>query len=124
MPIHPVDERGDVYEDGDRGENDIGLLGVDTFGRREDIPGCEQQGCGLNATCLDLERDGEEGEGLIEPVRKRRRYLGGSVADVGGIDVRRVLLVVAVFIGLGLVHGLVTAFAGGVVGVRPLPAEQ
>ncbi|KAK4240367.1 hypothetical protein C8A03DRAFT_31502 [Achaetomium macrosporum] len=122
VPIRPVGERSDDDVD-DGGERGIGLLRVDTTGRREDVWGCERQGCEFGVSGSDPEREGEGERGrVIGPVWKRWRYPGGGAAEVGGTALRRVLLVVAVFIVLGLVHGLVTAFAGGAVGVRPLAA--
>jgi hypothetical protein len=87
----------------------IGLLTVDATGRREDI---------LGVSYPDPEWE-EGGERVIGPVRKRGRY-PGLAGGGSGIAVRRVFVVVAVFIGLGLVHGLVAAFGGA--GGRPRAA--
>ncbi|KAK3307604.1 uncharacterized protein B0T15DRAFT_183822 [Chaetomium strumarium] len=100
------DERKD---DDDGGEGGVGLLTVNAAGQREGI---------LCISCPDLEREGGEGERVTGAIRKRGRYPGRAV-DASGIAVRRVFAVVAVFIGLGLVHGLVTAFGGAAVGGRP-----
>jgi hypothetical protein len=60
--------------------------------------------------------------GVGGSVRGKRRHGKGGGAV---IMARRVLVVVALFLGLGLVHGLVSAFAsgggGGAVGGRPPP---
>lgn len=62
-------------------------------------------------------------------VKKRagRRRVGGGGGGVGvgkgGVGVRRVMVVVALFLGMGLVHGLVSAFGSAGDG-RPPPAER
>ncbi|KAK4158290.1 hypothetical protein C8A00DRAFT_28797 [Chaetomidium leptoderma] len=64
----------------------------------------------------------------MDRVRGGRRRCHGRGAVGGGITVRRVVVVVVVFLGLGLVHGLVRAFGTGGGGVgggrRPLAAES
>ncbi|KAH6632758.1 hypothetical protein F5144DRAFT_651256 [Chaetomium tenue] len=49
---------------------------------------------------------------------------GGGGVGKGGVGVRRVMVVVALFLGMGLVHGLVSAFGSAGGGGRPPPAER
>lgn len=49
---------------------------------------------------------------------------GGGFGGGGVVGVRRVLVVVVLFLGVGLVHGLVSAFGSGGGGGGPPPAER
>jgi hypothetical protein len=142
VPIPDEEEQGDDAEGGDIGLGiSIGSGADGGGGGGEEATGADAPGypyrdgfcAGVGDDGFSLERAGSR-DGLLLPLhaagakRAGRRHVRGGDGlgggGGGGVTMRRFLFMVALFLGMGLVHGLVSAFGSvGGGGGRPQPGR-